>query len=60
MKKQLNTGQEVMHDFSKNKGIIIDTREDKDGYNFLVEWYDTGLAVNLQDWYKADVLELAP
>lgn len=51
---KLKIGQSVVHDFSRNAGVIVDVRKDGNGYDYQVRWVDGGI-----DWYKRKVLELA-
>lgn len=49
-------GDQVLHNFSKVLGTIIDTRVDPKGYCYQVVWEDGRLLDN-PDWYKENVLE---
>lgn len=54
----IKVGDEVRHDFSKNLGIVLEVRKDPKRYDYKVEWKNTGLAVNIADWYRREYLEL--
>lgn len=56
--KNLKFGDKVQHDFSKNKGVIIDFRNDPQGYKWKV-CFQGKLGDTLgpyTDWFKEDVL----
>lgn len=55
-KSTLKVGDTVVHDFSRYIGKVLEIRDDKDGYNYLVYW-TTPLGYNNTDWYRSEVLE---
>lgn len=52
MSERLTKGSFVRHDFSKNKGQIIDIRKHYLNYNYLVRWRNS----QGEDWYQRNVL----
>jgi len=52
-------GTTVRHNFDGSRGVILEHREDENGYNWLVDWRDyTDPSISIaEDWYKSDVLE---
>lgn len=47
----------VEHDFSHERGVITDVREDIRGYNYFVEW---DLFPEHNDWFSKGVLIITP
>lgn len=53
---ELYEGVKVQHNFSKQKGVIVDYRDDPLGYNYLV-YFKIEDGKIYEDWFKEEVLE---
>lgn len=50
-------GDNVKHTILNETGKILKTRNNTQGFDYLVEWFFPNNGVYPQDWFKADVLE---
>jgi hypothetical protein len=55
MARKILVGERVYHDFSGIHGEVLAYRQDSQGYNYQVKWYDGKKTV---DWYKRKVLRV--
>lgn len=54
---RLMPGAKVQHDFSRNRGVVIDVRKDLQGYDYKVRWDYPDRIDWAEGWYQRDVLE---
>lgn len=56
-KFKFKVGSVVVHDHSDVIGIVLEIRDNNQGYNYLIQWSDEGVT---KDWYQEAPLLLAP